>query len=288
LFVDKPILTQNAGLYQGSFMAYGHRCELQIETSERQVADQLFNCVSGEVRRIAEKYTYNVVDNSISKSIDSIMTRINKGTAESIIVDAETASLLDFSDACYQLSEGRFDVCCRAIQCNKKAIALNKNKGWQEIRWDNPRLRLLQGMQLNFNGIIKAHACDRALSLANEISKVPMLLSMGGIRLSNKSGVSSGDWLLEHLKSSVQSTAQSMQIQEAAIVTIYSTSKEPLHYNYYDGRNNQAITESPVAITVAAANCTEANMIATLAMLRGEDAEQYLSTQQVTSWIKTQ
>ena len=274
------MLTQNGILYHGSFKGLGRHCELQIETSDKQVAQQLLNCVSEEVIRIAEKYTPN--------SIDSIITQMNRGTAESIIVDSETATLLDFSDACHQLSEGRFDICCSAIQSSKKYLQLNNHQGWQQIRWDNPRLRLLQGMQLNFNAIIKAHACDRALSLANEISKVPLLLSIGGIHLSNKPRLSTGDWWVELLKTTVHSTAKSMSFQEGAIVTLYSISNEAVHYNYYDGRTNQAITDNPIAITVAAPNCTEANMLATLAMLQGKNAEQYLSTQETTYWIETQ
>jgi thiamine biosynthesis lipoprotein len=284
LFVDKTVLTKNGILYHGGFKAFDERCELHIETSDKQLAQRLLNCVSEEVVRIAEKYTSSSVDNSI----DNIITQINRGTAESIIVDAETATLLDFSDACYQLSEGRFDICCSVIQLSKGPLQLESQQGWQQIRWDNPRLRLLQGMQLNFNAIIKAHACDRALSLAEEISKVPMLFSMDGIHLSNRPRVSTGDWWLEHLKSSAQTTAKSMQIQKGAIVTLYSISNESVHYNFYDGRTNQAIIENPVAITVAAPNCTEANMLATLAMLEGENAEQYLATQQATYWIEAQ
>lgn len=287
MFADKIVLTQNGILYHGNFKALEHCCDLQIETSDKQVAQQLLNCVSEEIIRIIEKYTYNLIDASANNTIDNIITRMNRGTAESIIVDAETATLLDFSDACYQLSEGRFDVCCSAIQSFNTPSTLNKHLSWQQIRWDNPRLRLLQGMQINFNAIIKAHACDRALSLASEISKAPLLLSFDGIHLSNKPRVSTGDWWLEHLKSTAKSTAKSMQFQEGAIVTLYSTSNEPPHCNYYDGRTNQAITESPVAITVAAPNCTEANMMATLAMLQGENAERYLSTQQINYWIET-
>ena len=291
MFADKAKLTQNGILYHGSFNALGHCCELQIEISDKQLAQQLFSCVSEEVIRIAEKYTYNSGDSSddssVDKSIDNIITRMNRGTAESIIVDAETATLLDFSDACYQLSEGRFDVCCRAIQSSSPSLQTKSQRGWQQIRWDNPRLRLLQGMQLNFNAIIKAHACDRALSLAGEISKIPMLFSIGGVHLCNKARVSTGDWWLEYLKSTPQSTAKSMQIQQGAIVTLYPISNKSADYSYFDGRTNQAITTSPVAITVAAATCTEANMLATLAMLQGENAEQYLSTEQVTYWIET-
>ena len=68
------MLTQNGILYQGSFKALGHCCELQIETSDIQVAEDLLNCVRAEVSRIAEKYTYNSIDNSISNSIDSIIS----------------------------------------------------------------------------------------------------------------------------------------------------------------------------------------------------------------------
>jgi thiamine biosynthesis lipoprotein len=280
------VLTQNGILFHGSFKALGHGCELQVETADKHLAQQLLSCISEEVLRIAKKYTPISGNNSANNSVDNIITQMNKGTAESIIVDGETATLLDFSDACYRLSEGRFDVCCSAIQSLNTPTTLAKHFNWQQLRWDNPRLRMLQGMQLNLNAIIKAHACDRALSLANEISKVPLLLSVAGIHLCNKPRLATGDWWPEHLKATDIHTGKSMQLQEGAIVTLYSQSQGPRRYNFYDGTTNQAITESPLALTVAAPNCTEANMLATLAMLQGENAEQYLSSQQVTYWIE--
>ena len=278
MFADNTVLTSNGVLYHGSFNAFGHRCDLQLETSDQHVAEQLLVSVSSEVNRISDKYDNDLTEN--------IITQINRGTSESIIVDAETAGLLDFSEVCYELSEGRFDVCCSAIQSDKKIPRLIKPKHWHQIRWDNPRLRLLQGMQLNVKAFTKAHACDRAISLACEISKVPMLLSIDRVHLSNKPRVSTGDWWLEHFKSTANNTATSMQFQQGAITTVYSKSRETGDSNYFDGRTNHPITENPAAITVAAATCTEANMLATLAMLYGEYAEQYLTTQQATFSIE--
>lgn len=277
MFSNETVLTQNGVLYFGTFDAFGHHCELQLETSDQQLAEQLLCCIRKEICRLDEKYS--------NHSTDNILAQINRGTAESIIVDAETAALLDFADAFFELSAGRFDISCSAIQTAKFNNVTKGHQSWQQIRWDNPRLRLLQGMQLNLNSLTKAHAIDRALSLANEISKIPMLLSIGRIHLCNKPRKSTGDWWIEYLNLG-DNNSKSRQLEEGAIVTLYSMSEQKDDFNFYDGRSNQAITTNPKAVTVAAANATEANLLATLAMLSGTDAGQYLSTQQVKYWIE--
>jgi thiamine biosynthesis lipoprotein len=43
-------------------------------------------------------------------------------------------------------------------------------------------------------------------------------------------------------------------------------------------------TDSPLSVTVAAATCTEAGILSTLAMLQGKDAESFLDQQDARYW----
>ncbi|MCP3675970.1 MAG: FAD:protein FMN transferase, partial [Gammaproteobacteria bacterium] len=154
-----------------------------------------------------------------------------------------------------------------------------KKSGWNKIRWDNPRLRLLQGMKLNFNAINKEHAADRCMALASEITSIPIMLNIGGNIFANKPRSSTNDWLVKIPIS--QSEIQTHQIVAGGIATASIHSE----HQYFDGRNCQSISSSHGAITVASDSCTKAGILATLAMLYGDDAEAFLTKQQTKYWI---
>ena len=52
-----------------------------------------------------------------------------------------------------------------------------------------------------------------------------------------------------------------------------------------DPRSGWPVREAPRSVTVAAATCTEAGMLATLAMLEGPAAESFLAEQGVRYWV---
>jgi len=278
LFSDRRLtLNKNGAVFHGSFIAFESQCELLIETSDQNLAKKLLDCISKEAIRISDKYSLSNPDN--------IMSRINRGTADSIIVDEETAGLIDFADICFHLSEGRFDSSCFALQPDSTADEIIKKSGWHKIRWDRPRLRLLQGMKLNFSAFAKEHACDRCMALAhevsNQVSEVPILINLGGNILVNKPRQSTGDWWIEQFTTIDKTKTRSLQIKAGGICTAYTT--DPVIY--FDGRNCQPIENTPQAITVMADSCTEAGMLATLAILYGDDAEYFLQKQQANYQI---
>jgi len=270
-FNQQPSLVQNGIVFLGKFIAFERQCEVQFETSDQKLAEELFDIVHSEAIRIFDKYSLT--------STNNIMRRINRGTAESIIVDEETAGLLDFADACFTLSEGRFDSSCLALQPSANKPHISAKSGWNKIRWDNPRLRMLQGMKLNFSAIDKEHAADRCMALASEVSSIPILINLGGNILANKPRLSTNDWWIEI--PITQSEVQTLQIVAGGIATASRNSE----HQYFDSRNCQPIAFNHESITVAADSCTEAGMLATLAMLYEDDAEAFLTQQQAKYWI---
>jgi len=46
------------------------------------------------------------------------------------------------------------------------------------------------------------------------------------------------------------------------------------------------VRDAPHSVTVAAPSCTHAGMLSTLAMLRGAQAEQFLTMEGVRHWIQ--
>lgn len=264
-------LVQSGIVFHGRFIAFERQCEVQFETSDQKLADELFQIIHSEAIRISNKYSLT--------STSNIMSRINRGTAESIIVDEETAGLLDFSDACFTLTEGRFDISCLALQTTYDEQHVVRKSGWNKIRWDNPRLRLLQGMKLIFSAFDKEHAADRCMTLASEITNIPILLNLGGNILANKPRLSTNDWWIDI--SINQSETQTLQIVSGGIATACKNSEQV----YFDGRNCQQPSFTHDSITVAADSCTEAGMLSTMAMLYGNDAKAFLTQQQAKYWI---
>ena len=270
-FNQQPTLQKSGIIFIGKFIAFERQCEVQFENSVQKLAKELFEIIYSEAIRISDKYS--------PSSTSNIMSRINRGTAESIIVDEETAGLLDFADACFTLSDGRFDISCVALQPLINEPHISQKSGWNKIRWDSPRLRLLQGMKLNFSAIDKEHAADRCMALASEISSIPILINLGGNILANKPHSSTNDWWIDIPTN--QSEIQPLQIDAGGVATACSYSDRL----YYDGRNGHPFTSLHKSITVAADSCTEAGMLATLAMLYGDKAKAFLIQQHAKYWI---
>jgi FAD:protein FMN transferase len=120
-----------------------------------------------EVQRIEAKYS--------RYRPDSIISRINVSAGEDWIeCDAETLSLLDFGDSLHRASQGRFDLTSgvlRRVWDFKKprlpkasALAdLLSVIGWSLLERKGNTVRLAKrGMELDFGGIGKEYAADRA------------------------------------------------------------------------------------------------------------------------------
>src|SRR5579863_7599203 len=62
--------------------------------------------------------------------------------------------------------------------------------------------------------------------------------------------------------------------------------KESLRYSHIlDPRTGWPVANAPRSVTVAASSCTEAGLLATLAMLHGEGARTFLEEQDARHWI---
>ena len=80
------------------------------------------------------------------------------------MVDEETAALLNYSEACYQQSDGLFDVTSGVLRriwnfkedvlpTDDQVAATLELIGWNKIIWEKPRVSLpMAGMELDFGG----------------------------------------------------------------------------------------------------------------------------------------
>ena len=130
-----------------TFKALGGPCSLRFHCKDASEAAALGAAAEAEARRIEHKYS--------RYRADSVLSRINAsaGSREGIVVDDETAQLLDFAATAHAQSDGLFDVTSgvlrRAWDFRAGTLpapgaieALLPQVGWDKLRWQRPHLAL--------------------------------------------------------------------------------------------------------------------------------------------------
>ena len=173
-------------LFRFPFPAMGSRCEVRLYARDEASASASAQAAIADVRRLDGKYS--------RYRADTITAEINRAAATggAIDVDAETATLLDYAATCFEQSDGLFDitsgVLCEAWSSDRKTLpepalleALLARVGWSKVRWDRPRLAFrVAGMELDFGGVVKEYAADRAATLCTEAGFRHGLVDLGG------------------------------------------------------------------------------------------------------------
>lgn len=164
----------------------GTSCEIQLFADDQRLANHLCKIVVADVQRLENLYS--------RYKADSLLSKINHVAANggSMVVDAETAGLLDYAATCYQQSDGLFDITSgilrRAWRFDSGDLAdetlikqLLEYVGWQKLNWQAPLLEFpVAGMELDFGGIVKEYAADRAAALCCNAGARHGFINLGG------------------------------------------------------------------------------------------------------------
>ena len=274
----------------------GSPCEVLSETDDETLARDLADAIAAEAWRIEDKFSRYLPDN--------IVDRINGSNGESIEVDDETANLLDFATSLYDMSRGRFDVTSGVLRKawvfdgsdripdDKLVQSILETVGWEKVSWERPILILRPGMQIDFGGIGKEYAVDKAAGFVVEkTSTSSTLLNFGGDVIVTGSPADVKGWQvgIEALETSVRKADRIIRLAQGALATSGDARrfvlKDGIRYGHIlDPTTGWPIKDAPRSVTVAADTCTEAGMLATLAMLNGADAEAFLKAQDIQFW----
>ena len=142
------------------------------------------NAPPKEAWRIEEKYS--------RYRADSVISYLHAHRGVPVKVDEETASLLDFAQRCYRISDGMFDITSGILRQawtfdgsdrlpEPDAIAaLLPYIGFEKLKWQSPTIELPAGMELDLGGIGKEYAVDRAYELLSKKAPGPFLINFGG------------------------------------------------------------------------------------------------------------
>jgi thiamine biosynthesis lipoprotein len=269
-------------------------CEILSDASDRQTAARLLEIARTEALRIEKKFS--------RYRDDSVVHAIHASRGREIEVDPETASLLDFADACHRMTEGRFDVTSGVLRRVWKfdgsdrlpaadaVAAILPLVGWERVLWRSPRLLLPPEMEIDLGGIGKEYAVDRVVTLLAAASDAPILVNFGGdLRASApRSGAIPWRVGVEDPKAA-GAALRGIELYDGAMATSGDArrylEKDGARYGHIlDPRTGWPVVGAPRSVTVAAPTCTEAGMLATFAMLHGPDAESYLASLEAPSW----
>jgi FAD:protein FMN transferase len=172
--------------FQNNFKAMGTPCDIQLFAADDLIARIAADAAIADVQRLEALYS--------RYREDSFLSEINRAAAAggSIEVDEETACLLDYAVTCYEQSDGLFDITSGLLRQawkfkdnrlpeQKQIDALLERIGWHKVSWKRPTLSfLVPGMELDFGGIVKEYAVDRAATLCQNEGVRHGVINLGG------------------------------------------------------------------------------------------------------------
>ncbi|HME37454.1 MAG TPA: FAD:protein FMN transferase [Steroidobacteraceae bacterium] len=277
-----------------SFTAMAGPCEVLLPPMDPHAALNIGTIAADEAWRIEKKYS--------RYRDDSVTAWIHRHRDTAIDVDQETASLIDFASQCFDLSGGLFDITSGVLRRawtfdgsdripDPAAIdRLLPLVGFNKLQWRSPRLLLPAGMELDFGGIGKEYAVDRAYELLAARDPAPFLVNFGGDLRANRAPPH-GPWQVGIERPDTDREATMLlDLKHGALATSGDSRryvlKDGVRYGHIlNPRTGWPVPGSPRSVTVAASSCTEAGLLSTVALLHGAGAGEFLEAQGVRYWL---
>jgi thiamine biosynthesis lipoprotein len=280
-------------LHRFAFRAMASDHELLLWCADGTRAATAARAAIDDVLRIEAKYS--------RYRDDSVTTRINRAAGGApVAIDAETSALLRYAEQCFALSRGRFDITSGVLRhawdfrrspprlpgeaALADALALI---GWRDVEWSDASVRLPRArMEIDFGGIGKEYAADRAATILASRGVPNALVNLGGDVRAAGPQADGAPWRVgvKHPREPGAAIA-TVSLASGAV----ATSGDYERYIEVDGRRYCHVldprTGYPVAhwqsVSVLAPLCTVAGSLATIAMLLGAGGEPFLREQRV-------
>lgn len=294
-----PSLRREQRHWCGQFSAMACPCEVLIDETSEEIARTVVDAVARSAWRIERKFSRYRDDN--------VVHLINTSNGRAVSVDEETARLLDFASTLTTLSGGRFDITSGVLRqawtfdggdrvpSEQQIGALLINVGWHKVTWNRAalQLQLQPGMQLDFGGIGKEYAVDAAAQVAEGVAPgLSCLINFGGDVAVLHRRSDRQPWLVGIESAARPGTAERIvHLTHGALATSGDARRYVLragqrYSHILDARTGWPVRDAPRSITVAAATCTQAGTLTTLAMLQASGAEEMLRTSGLQYWIQ--
>jgi thiamine biosynthesis lipoprotein len=271
-------------LYRQQFHCMGCPCEAGLFSADANTAKSAIANAENEVRRLDKKYSHYRSDSYISQ------LQIEAQQPGGVAVDAETASLLNYAETQFDISQGLFDITAGHLtrlwhkrtslpKASELSFAL-KMTGWTKLRWRSPRLFMPKGMRLELGGLVKEYAADRAALMIKRFAIHSAYIELGGDIHVTAPQPGGKPWNL-----GVRNPAYRQKNANAAVAGIpvfsggLATSGDYERASHINGKNYGHIihpgTGWPIdsfrSVSILAPSCLLAGSLTTLAMLMGHE-----------------
>jgi len=285
---------RGADLLAVRFTAMASPCEVLVPSMSHHAALAIGAVAAQEAWRIEKKFS--------RYRDDSVTAWIHRNRGIAIEVDEETAALMDFAGQCFDLSEGLFDITSGVLRRvwrfdgsdripgTAAVAALLPLIGFAKLQWNAPRLLLPEGMELDFGGIGKEYAVDRAYELLAARNTIPFLVNLGGDLRANRRP-SHGPWQVGIERPDTErEPGLLLDLEHGALATSGDSRRYLLRAGVRYGhilhpRTGWPVPGAPRSVSVAASSCTEAGLLATMALLQGSRAQAFLDDEGVRYWL---
>jgi thiamine biosynthesis lipoprotein len=270
-----------------AFNAMGSPCEIQLFAKTEAQARQIAEAAIADVRRLESRYSRYLSD--------SLLSAINRVAAVGggIEVDTETAGLLNYALACYEQSGGLFDITSGILRQawrfgqgglpdTEQINGLLGRIGWHKVDWRPPVLAFpVAGMELDFGGVVKEYAVDRAAGLCWEAGVRHGLVNLGGdIKLIGPRADGS-PWRVGIVHPRRQdATLQTLALREGAVASSGDYERcivvEGVRYGHVLNPKTGWPVRHLAAVSVVGEFCVVAGSASTIAMLKEEQGPAWL------------
>lgn len=297
---------QRTPFWAARFSAMACPCELLIAADSQQQAQVLSEIIAKEVWRIEAKYS--------RYTQTGITATINNAQGHGVALDEETLGLFVYAQQLHTLSQGLFDISSGVLKqlwdfrqhkdttqtvqqlpTPSSIKALLPLIGLNKAQLTHNTLVLPAGMQIDFGGIGKEYAADKALQLALKHSpNIPILINLGGDIVASVC-LPNQPWRIGIADSSALSSPQHLNrnaitLKNGAITTSGVNERQWIingksYSHLLNPKTGWPISSPPTAVTVAAPTCMQAGMLSTLIMLQGQQAEAFAKQEDIQCWI---
>ena len=288
-------VTGSKAPWSAAFTAMASPCVVLADCDSKELATQIGEVAAREVARIEQCFSRYRDDN--------VVYRINNAAGRSVPIDGETQRLLAYAAECYELSGGLFDITSGVLRKvwnfdggervpNRDELSrVMANVGWSKVKLGRDTVQMPAGMELDFGGFGKEYAADRALQLIREMSDCPVLVNLGGDLVASGARRGGAAWQIGVERPGNEEQASLIiELRGGALATSGDSRRYVLHAgqrlsHVLDPTSGWPVESAPQSVTVAAPRCTEAGLLATLALLQGGNAESFLRDQAVPHWV---
>ena len=293
-------LSATAYGWLGQFRAMASPCEILLGPCDELMARQLCAAAAAEAWRIEAKFS--------RYRQSSTLSQLNQHTGQWQKLDSETLSLLQFSKQCFELSDGMFDISSGILRkvwkfdgsdnlpSDDAVAALLPFIGFDRVELTADSTFIPAGMELDLGGIAKEYAVDKVGQLLLELSALvepalSLVVNFGGDMLAVRPKPNDDPWRIgiEHPGKPDQSA-----MLVALCAGALATSGDARRFLYKDGvryshilnpKTGWPVQDAPRSVTVSAPSCVMAGLLATTALLQGQQAKEFLQAQELKHWV---